>query len=167
MNQSIASRERRRAKRATFNTTIRYQVSREIGGHATLVNVDQGGMSIALTQPMAKGQRVMLEVDEPKRGEGALEMKGEVVWCRQVGDAYRAGIRVYHDESDVRVALCALMCAALKAQAAIADLRNRHFIYAEWKLAALAASDAAGSDWVWKKRERLKGAVRNALALGY
>ncbi len=167
MNASTSIRDRRRSKRVRLNSALRYQVGREVGGHATLLDVDQCGLSVAVSHALASGQRVMLEVDEPKHGSGAVEMKGQVVWCRKDGDAYHAGIRVYHDETDVRVALCALMCAALKQQAAIASLRDRHFIYAEWKLAALAASDAAGSSWVWKKRERLTGAMRNALALGY
>ena len=165
MNASTSVRSRRLKR--PVNSPLRYQVDREVGGHATLLDVDQCGLSVAVSHALASGQRVMLEVDEPKHGSGAVEMKGQVVWCRKDGDAYHAGIRVYHDETDVRVALCALMCAALKQQAAIASLRDRHFIYAEWKLAALAASDAAGSSWVWKKRERLTGAMRNALALGY
>ena len=167
MHQSNSYRERRRTKRVALTSRVRYQLGREIGGHATLVNVDMGGLSVAVSEPIPRGRWVMLEVDEPKRGDGAVEMKGQVVWCARDGEAYRAGVRVYHDEADVRVALCALMCAALKKQAAVADLRDRHFIYAEWKLAALAASEAAGSSWVWKKRERLKGALQNALALGY
>lgn len=165
MNESIANRERRRAKRVTCNTKVRYQLGREIGGHAALVDVDHCGISVALSRSLAVGQRVMLEVDEPKRGDGMVEMKGRVAWCEECGDGFRAGIRVYHDEADVRLALCALMCAALKEQAAIADLRNRHFIYAEWKLASLAANDEP--HWIWKKRDRLTGAMRNALALGY
>lgn len=165
MNQSTAYRERRRSKRVALASTLRYQFKRELGGHAILQNVDHHGLSVTLSQPLVKGQRIMLEVDEPKHGEAVIEMKGLIVWCHEAGGVYRAGIRVYDDESDVRVALCALMCAALKKQAAIASLRDRHFIYAEWKLAALAASEEPGM--VWKKRERLNGAMRNALALGY
>ncbi|NUM52885.1 MAG: PilZ domain-containing protein [Candidatus Hydrogenedentes bacterium] len=165
MNQLTTNRERRRAKRVSCAAAVRYQLGREIGGHATLADVDHGGIGVLVSHPLREGQRVMLEVDEPKRGDGTVELKGRVAWCEKCADGYRAGIRVYHDEGDARVALCALMCAALKQQAAVADLRNRHFIYAEWKLVSLAANEEP--HWIWKKRERLTGAMRNVLALGY
>lgn len=165
MNQLIANRERRSAKRVACASAVRYQLDREWGGHATLINVDHGGICVSLTHPLEKGQRVMLNIDRPKHGDGTVELKGRVAWSEQAGTGYRAGIRVYHDEADARVALCALMCAALKKQAAVADLRERHFVYAEWKLAALAANDEP--NWISKKRDRVKHAVRNVLALGY
>ena len=165
MNQTIANRERRSAKRVACATPVRYQLSRELGGHASLVNVDQGGICIALTHAVAIGQRLMLDVIAPKPGDRAIELKGRITWCVQTDEGYRAGIRVYHDDATVRVALCTLMCAALKKQTAVADIRNRHFIYVEWKLAALDANEEPGK--ILRKRDRVKHAVRNVLALGY
>ena len=165
MNHTLANRERRSAKRVAFATAVRYQLSRELGGHASLVNVDQGGICIAISHAVAVGQRLMLDVTAPKPGDRTIELKGRVTWCEQTTEGYRAGIRVHHDDTTVRVALCALMRAALKKQAAVADIRDRHFIYAEWKLIALAANDEP--NWMVKKRERVKHAVRNVLALGY
>ncbi|MCC6797551.1 MAG: PilZ domain-containing protein [Candidatus Hydrogenedentes bacterium] len=165
MNQTLATRERRSAKRVAFSTPVRYQLSREFGGHASLVDIDQGGICIALSHAVSVGQRLMLDVIVPKAGDRAIELKGRVAWCEQTADGYRAGIRVYHDEETVRVALCTLMCAALKKQAAVADIRNRHFIYVEWKLAALDANEEPGK--ILRKRDRVKHAVRNVLALGY
>ncbi|MBM3290665.1 MAG: PilZ domain-containing protein [Candidatus Hydrogenedentes bacterium] len=164
MNQASANRERRAAKRVACETRARYQNGQNAVEAATVVNVDHGGLCLLLSQPLARGQRVMLEVDEPKRGDGSVEMKGQVAWCVPSAGGFRAGVRVYHDVADVRVALCALMCAALKQQAAVAAMRDRHFIYAEWKLAALEAND--GANWIWKKRETAVGVVRKALAMG-
>ncbi|MCC6154777.1 MAG: PilZ domain-containing protein [Candidatus Hydrogenedentes bacterium] len=165
MNQTLVNRERRSAKRVACATQVRYQLSRELGGHASLVNVDQGGICIALAHTVAVGQRLMLDVVAPKSGDRAIELKGRVAWCEQTADGYHAGIRVYHDDTTVRFALCTLMCAALKKQAAVADIRNRHFIYVEWKLAALDASEEPTR--VLRKRDRVKHAVRNVMALGY
>lgn len=165
MNQTLANQDRRSAKRVACATPVRYQLSRELGGHASLVNVDQGGICITLTHAVAIGQRLMLDVVAPKAGDRSIELKGRVAWCEQTADGYRAGIRVYHDDTTVRVALCTLMCAALKKQAAVADIRNRHFIYVDWKLAALDANDEPSR--ILKKRDRVKHAVRNVLALGY
>jgi len=167
MNRSNLHREQRRSKRVGLETNLRYQIAREIGGHATVVNVDQGGMAVKLPTPLKPGQLVMLEVSEPKHGRGSVELKGRVAWCRLEGTTYLAGIHVYQDEFDARIALTALMCAALKKQAAVADVRNRHFIQMEWKLAALAASEEVESHWIWKKREPVKRAVGRILALGY
>lgn len=165
MTDSMRNQERRRSKRVVLASTLRCQSSQDRVGKAGLRDVDLNGICVALSQPLVRGELLMLEVDEPKHGDGVVELKGRVVWCRKMGNEYHAGIRVYHDESDVRVALCALMCAALKRQAAIASLRDRHFLYAEWKLAALAASEESG--WVWKKRERPVRAAPNKMALGY
>lgn len=165
MNMSTENRERRRSKRVVLKSTLRYQIGPNRVRQASIWDVDFNGIRIVLAQPLPTGQLLMLEVDEPKHGEGVVELKGRVIWCRQMGNEYHAGIQVYRDEAEVRVALCALMCAALKRQAAIASLRDRHFLYAEWKLAALAANEEPG--WVWKKRERAVHAAPNKMALSY
>ncbi|MDZ4860076.1 MAG: PilZ domain-containing protein [Candidatus Hydrogenedentes bacterium] len=167
MNESNLHREQRRSKRVQITTEVRYQISRELGGTANLVNVDQGGICMLSTFPLPVGHHVMLEVKEPRRGEGSVELKGRVAWCVRDGMGYRAGVKVYQDDCDVRIVLSALMCAALKTQAAIARLRNTHFVYVEWKLAALAASEGAGPSGIWKKREPAKRSVGRVLALGY
>jgi len=165
MNQSVTNRERRRAKRVGCDASVRYQTGREQGGQARVVDVDHGGLCLELAHPVAAQQKVMVEVVEPTRGDGTVVVTGRVVWCGPCAGGYRAGVRIYHDEPDVRVALCALMCAALKRQAAVASMRDRHFIYVEWKLAALDANQ--GPQRIWRRRSDAPRPVRTAPAFTY
>lgn len=167
MTATTWNREQRRSKRVKLETTVRYQLGRELGGHAGLVDVDHNGLCVRVSHELAVGQRLMLEVDEPKRGEGSVELKGRVAWCRRDENGFRAGIHVYLDTADVRIVLCALMCAALKKQAAVADLRNRHFIYVEWKLAALDANPEPGTSAIWNSKRASARKPSRTLALGY
>ena len=160
MKDNLSRRCERRSRRALIKSRIRFQTSRQQGGFAESVDVNLDGMCLESEIPLSPGQFIVLQAEI----SGGVEMKGCVTWVRSLNGGFRAGIRVYHDEPGARVALCAMTCAALKVQAAISELRERHFRYAEWKLAAIAAGDANVAD---TNRRHAPTAPGRILALGF
>lgn len=136
---------RRRYRRTRFEGKVRYQVGREVGGHALIHDVDQGGVCLSLSHPLRAGQRIVLDVEGPRPGSGSFEFLGVVAWCRAAVGGHRAGIRVYEDFADVRRALTELVCEGIKRMSDTRALRNRHFRYVEY--GKRAAGEPGSSMW--------------------
>jgi hypothetical protein len=119
---------------------------------------------ISGTEPLRPGAFIVIEVAFGRGADPRIELKGRVAWVSSGVSPNQtlAGVRVYHDQEDAQLVLCSLMCAGLKRAAGIAAMRDRHFLYAEWKLAALAASEAAASTRTWRNRATVS--LRNDLA---
>jgi hypothetical protein len=167
MKKSNVQREQRRSRRVQITSNLRFQTSRELGAKAQLLDVDQGGMRIKTGLFIAVGSLLMLDVENPSDSGKSVELKGRVVWVSEEGPEFQVGIRVYQDVPDVRIVLCTLMCAALKKQAAVSKIRDRNFVYAEWKLAVVALeTDSGTSSAIWTARKQAKVSGR-VLALGY
>jgi len=123
---------RRRYRRARFEGKARYQVGREIGGHAVVCDVDQGGLCLRVDHPIQAGQRIVIDVEAPRAESGSIEFLGKVAWCSAVAGGYRVGVRVFEDIHDVKIALTELVCAGLKRAAGIRAMRDRHFLRVEY-----------------------------------
>ncbi|GMU93774.1 MAG: hypothetical protein AMXMBFR4_28320 [Candidatus Hydrogenedentota bacterium] len=159
MGQRVGFSEKRRFRRVAIDRTIRMVFAGGTRGTARIRDVDQGGMRIETTVAPRCGQHILIEFDEPCGSGKVAELKGRVAWSQTTQGGFEVGIRIYEDEYDVHVILCALVCAGLKKAAAIAQLRDRHFLYVEWKLASLAATEAAAADRDQRKPLRGRGAV--------
>lgn len=146
MGARLRFSEKRRFRRVATDRTIRILLAGGTCGTARIRDVDQGGMRVETSVTPRCGQHILIEMDEPRGSGKVAELKGRVVWRRATEGAFEVGIRIYEDEYDVHVVLCALVCAGLKKAAAIAQLRDRHFLYVEWKLASLAATEAAAAE---------------------
>ncbi len=140
---------RRRYRRTRFDGKARYQVGREIGGHAVVLDVDQGGLCLRVDRPLLAGQPIVIDVDAPKPDAGSIEFLGKVAWCVPTTLGYRVGVRVYEDIHDVKIALTELVCAGLKSAAGIREMRDRHFLHVEYGRRAVPASEPAQR--VWKR----------------
>lgn len=164
MHRTYLCRERRRNRRVAVDSAARLRSDSGGVRECRIVDVDHAGVQINAPDSLVPGAFVVLEVPMGRQRDSVIELKGRVAWALggATPDRGIAGVRIYHDEEDAQLVLCALMCAGLKRAAGIAAMRDRHFIYAEWKLAALAASEAAASTRTW--RDRATVSLRNALA---
>ena len=109
MTHARYSDERRRSRRVPVSGNLRFQYSRQEGGHGELIDADLGGICLRTTAVLETGQHVMLELLADD-GSTIAELKGRVVWTRAgASGGTEAGIRVYGYDWDAQQALCALV----------------------------------------------------------
>jgi hypothetical protein len=151
MNRELGFCEKRRFRRVAIDIAADIIFNNGPRLRARLCDVDQGGICLEAPVALERSRHILVAIEEPAGSGKAIELKGQVAWVRPTKNGFEVGIRVYEDEFDVHVVLCALVCAGLKKAAAIAQLRDRHFLYVEWKLASLAATEAAATERDWGK----------------
>ena len=139
--------------RARFSGALRFQYGRELGGHANLLDVGLGGISMTTNARLKVGAPVLIELASP-RGEGFAELKGKVVWQRNTKSGAHVGIKVYEDDETARIALADCLQAAMKEQSSLAGLRGRQRVLVDLALASKAAQEQPS---VW---QRLRPAVQ-------
>ena len=101
--------ERRRSRRVPVSGCLRFQYSRQEGGHGELVNADLGGICLRTMSALEPGQSVMMELLADD-GSTIAELKGRVVWTGAASsDGAEYGIRVYGHDWDAQQTLCALV----------------------------------------------------------
>lgn len=100
--------------RVQFETSVHCASDDGHVGAGITGDVSRGGLSLHLGRYLRPGRLVLLRVSEPAAA-APLELKGEIAWCRPEGPAgaFRAGVRVIHDEPEAIEGLSRLVHAAV------------------------------------------------------
>jgi len=118
-----------------------------------MTDVGHGGLSLTSDVRLKVGTHLVIELDDP-RGEGFAELKGKVVWARDIEGGSHAGVRVFEDDDTARLALGDWLHVALKEQSGAVGLAGRQRVLVDL---ALASKQLDHEPSVW---QRLRPAQR-------
>ena len=133
--------------RARCTSPVRFQLDRQSGGHAEMIDVGLGGLQLATSLEVAVGNHILMEVNNPQGG-GCAELKGKVVWQRETTNGFRIGVRVFEDDDTARLVLGDWLHAALKAQSGLEHLHGRQRVLVDL---ALASKNVEEQHSVWQR----------------
>lgn len=95
MAESNVTSNRRLAARLACQLTVRYRLDKH-WHPATAMNISSQGCRLRLGEDLPRGSPLGLSFEAPLK-DGAkglfLEMTGTVIWCRQEGLSFQAGIQ--------------------------------------------------------------------------
>ena len=96
--------EQRVQSRISSGLSLRLRPARKHGtGARTIQNVSLGGIACYSDEPVAKGDRVGVEMTV---GGQQLHVQGIVVWCRAGGGRFELGVRFDEGPADTRERMC-------------------------------------------------------------
>ncbi|MBI4559241.1 MAG: PilZ domain-containing protein [Candidatus Hydrogenedentes bacterium] len=120
--------------RVPYSAGVTYRYGVNEGGIAASANLGRGGACLTLGRYLRPGRYVMLSFEAAPADNEPVELKAQVMWCRPTNDAKRfeAGVRIFHDEPDVNVALSELLYDAMLRAGQLNPLLVERVVPAEW-----------------------------------